>query len=114
MFDTDKFYRAVGLSPSVCGVLGIVKRLLPPEYSVDGSNEDIEDDMDEDDEDEDDIYDMFYVPVERETLRGCADSIAMAKEYTEIHGERPSLISICPNTTRKSVHGGMRVSVSPM
>jgi hypothetical protein len=109
VFDTEKFHRAVGLSPSICGVLTIVRRLLPDEHGeTRASFYDMDDD--EDDIDEDDVYDMFYVPVERETLRGCAESIHMAKEYTDIHGERPSLISISP-CLRKSMHG-LRVSVS--
>ena len=110
VFDTEKFHRAVGLSPSICGVLTIVRRLLPDEHGeTRASFYDMDDDEDDIDE-EDDVYDMFYVPVERETLRDCAESIHMAKEYTDLHGERPSLISISP-CLRKSMHG-LRVSVS--
>jgi hypothetical protein len=90
--------------------LTIVRRLLPDEHGeTRASFYDMDDDEDDIDE-EDDVYDMFYVPVERETLRDCAESIHMAKEYTDLHGERPSLISISP-CLRKSMHG-LRVSVS--
>lgn len=117
VFDAEKFHRAVGLSPSICGVLAIVQRLLPDDegeyrrstfYSLD--SEDFEDYGDEGQDDDDDVYDMFYVPVEGEFNRGCAESISMCRQYSEVYGERPSLISLAP-AQRKSMNA-LRVSVS--
>lgn len=63
VFDTEKFRRAVGLSPSLPGVMAIVKRLLPDEnnrlssfYSV----------VSEEESDIDDVYDMFQLTLEEE------------------------------------------------
>ena len=120
VFDAEKFHRAVGLSPSICGVLAIVQRLLPDDegeyrrstfYSLDSEDEDYGvDEGQDDDDDDDDVYDMFYVPVEGEFNRGCAESISMCRQYSEVYGERPSLISLAP-AQRKSMNA-LRVSVS--
>jgi len=113
-FDAEKFHRAVGLSPSLFGVMRIVKRLLPDENNRLSSFYDINSDDDEDtiltgfeddDSSEDDVYDMFYVNVEDEFSRGCTDSIQMAKEYVERRGGvRPTLMSLSPSMT-SSVRG---------
>ena len=105
IFDTEKFHRAVGLSTSLCGVLTIVKRLLPDEndryssfYSMHS-----EDSL-SDDETTEDVYDMFYVPVEKQFNLGCAESIHLCREYQAMKGERPKLMSISPSL-RRSVKG---------
>jgi len=113
-FDAEKFYRAVGLGPSLYGVMRIVKRLLPDKNNRLSSFYDIDSDDDEetiltgfeeDDSSEDDMYDMFYVNVDDEFNKGCTDSIQMAKEYVERRGgERPSLMSLTPSM-RKGVRG---------
>ena len=103
VFDTEKFYRAVGLSPSLCGVMTIVKHLLPDEndrvstfYSFDSE------DSEQEEEDDDDVYDMFYVPVEGEFNKGCADSIRLCKEYMAKKGERPTLMSMSPSFSKST------------
>ena len=100
VFDTDKFYRAIGLSPSLVNVLTIVKRLLPDEtdefssfYSI-GSDDDEYSESDEDHED--DAYDMFYIPVERESRMLCPDTLRLCNEYFHKKGRRPTLISLAP------------------
>jgi len=68
VFDEQKFHRAIGLSPSLPGVMAIVKRLLPDEhdrlssfYYVDRDSAD-EVGVDE----KEDVYDMFYFPLKEE------------------------------------------------
>ena len=111
LFDAVKFHRAVGLSPSLCGVMTIVKRLLPDEnnrlssfYSVD-SDADDESEVEE----EDDVYDMYYVPVEEPINRGCTDSMRLCKEYLVRKGEKPKLMSI--STALRNSVKGLRSSV---
>jgi len=113
LFDAVKFHRAVGLSPSLCGVMTIVKRLLPDEnnrlssfYSVDSDDDDDESEVDEE---EDDVYDMYYVPVEEPINRGCTDSIRLCKEYLVRKGEKPKLMSI--STALRNSVKGLRSSV---
>lgn len=120
VFDEVKFHRAVGLSPSIAGVMTIVRRLLPDaqdrtsSFYSDHSEEDSDYEDDDDDdgaaEQEDDVYDMFYVPVEGRLDRGDADTIFLCREYVARRGERPTLISVAPSR-RKSVKG-LRSSVS--
>lgn len=66
-FDSDKFLKAIGDTPSVPSVIQIVQKLLPSEkkkrqhdddesYDSDYDSED-----DSDSEDEDEVYDMFYM-----------------------------------------------------
>lgn len=116
VFDTEKFQRAVGLSPSLCGVMTIVKRLLPDENNqistfydkadsaADNEEEEVEDN------DDDDVYDMFYVPTEDQFQKGDAESIQLCKEYLALRGKRPTLQSIAP-LSRKSFKG-LRCSLS--
>ena len=109
VFDTEKFHRAVGLSPSLCGVMTIVKRLLPDEDDkvstfYDTVVSDSEDEDDEDDEGNEDIYDMFYVRTEDQFRKGCAECIQLCKEYRERNGKRPTLMSMSPSF-RKSIKG---------
>mmetsp|Transcript_32805 Transcript_32805/g.69864 ORF Transcript_32805/g.69864 Transcript_32805/m.69864 type:complete len:267 (+) Transcript_32805:2-802(+) len=74
VFDANKFRRAVGLSPSLCGVMTIVKRLLPDEHGRLSSFYD-DDDGDEEEEEEyategaadDGLYDMFYLTIHGST-----------------------------------------------
>jgi hypothetical protein len=118
VFDIQKFHRAVGLSPSICGVLTIVRHLLPDEngrqstfysmestfYSIDSKvsdadfvragkedakgGEEKEDEM----EGEDDICGMFYLPVEEDFHRGDAWAIRLCKEHCARNGELPNMI----------------------
>ena len=95
VFDVEKFHRAIGLSPSLFNVITIVKRLLPDEnnrlssfYSV------VSDDEGDDNEDDDDYFDMFYIPVERETQVLCPDTLIMCQEYSQKMGRRPTLLSL--------------------
>lgn len=106
VFDTVKFHRAVGLSPSLCGVMTIVKRLLPDEDDrvstfYDTIASDSEDEDDEEDEGEEDIYDMFYVRTEDQFKNGCAECIQLCKEYRARKGERPSLMSMSPSFRKR-------------
>lgn len=96
VFDEQKFHRAVGLSPSLPGVMKIVKRLLPDENDRLSSfyNSSHSDSEDEDDESDDDVYDMFYVPMESEFNRGNSRSIKLCKEFIATKGERPHLMSL--------------------
>eukprot|EP00571_Detonula_confervacea_P000826 CAMPEP_0172328696 /NCGR_PEP_ID=MMETSP1058-20130122/60487_1 /TAXON_ID=83371 /ORGANISM="Detonula confervacea, Strain CCMP 353" /LENGTH=208 /DNA_ID=CAMNT_0013045823 /DNA_START=674 /DNA_END=1300 /DNA_ORIENTATION=- len=56
-FDEDKFLQAVALNPTPRGVVGTVRKLLPPnEEQIDDAS--IASDMD-------DIYDMFYMSDQR-------------------------------------------------
>ena len=109
VFDADKFHRAVGLSPSLGGALKIVKRLLPDEDGRTSSFYSSGSDSDDEESTEDDVYDMFYLPVEQQYNKGCADSIRLCKEYVAQRGRRPSLISIAPSL-RESLKG-LRCSV---
>lgn len=80
VFDRQKFHRAVGLSPSLCGVMTIVKRLIPDESDRVSSFYDTVCSDSSDDEsqierflsgrEEEDVYDMFYVPVEDQCKKG--------------------------------------------
>ena len=118
VFDEQKFHRAVGLSPSLAGVMTIARRLLPDEHDrvstfydsavSDSSEED--DEGAEDSDNDDDVYDMFYVPVEDRLTQGDADAIGLCKEYLAKRGEQPTLISVAP-ALGKSVKG-LRCSVS--
>jgi len=112
VFDTEKFQRAVGLSPSLCGVMTIVKRLLPDENNQISTFYDKADSAadDEEDNDDDDVYDMFYVPTEDQFQKGDAESIQLCKEYLALRGKRPTLQSIAPSV-RKSFKG-LRCSLS--
>lgn len=100
VFDTDKFYRAIGLSPSLVNVLTIVKRLLPNESggisSFDSVGSDDEEDTDSDEDRKDDTYDMFYIPVEKESRMLCPDTLRLCNEYFYKKGRRPTLISLAP------------------
>ncbi len=58
-FDSDKFLKAIGSSPSVPGVIAIVQKLLPAEKR--GETNDESDSEDEDDDSEVDVYDMFHM-----------------------------------------------------
>jgi len=109
VFDEQKFHRAIGLSPSICGVMTIVKRLLPDEHDRLSSFYSVDSDSDNEEEEKDDVYDMFYVPVEEQFGRGCADSILLCKEYVAEKGEQPKFMSISPSL-RMSVRG-LRCSV---
>lgn len=98
VFDVEKFHRAIGLSPSLFNVITIVKRLLPDEnnrlssfYSV---VSDDEGDIDDEEEQDDDYFDMFYIPVERETQVLCPDTLIMCEEYSQKMGRRPTLLSL--------------------
>ena len=135
VFDTEKFHRAVGLSPSICGVLTIVRHLLPDEnnrvpsfYSIDSTDSDANNDRPKEEEEEeekeeekeerekeedkgkDDLYDMFYMPVEEYCHRGDAQAIHLCKSYCAMTGELPKLISIAPSKRRILI--GLRSSVS--
>jgi hypothetical protein len=131
VFDTRKFHRAVGLSPSICGVMSIVRHLLPDENdrpstfysegSIDGevgcdrAGECVDDEEEKEEEGEekggeDDVYDMFYLPVEEDFHRGDARAIHLCKEYRARNGELPKLISISP--ARREHLAGLRCSVS--
>ncbi len=61
-FDEDKFLQAVALNPTLLGIAGTVRKLLPPdEEQVDDISV-----M----SDKDDLYDMFYMArVQQEDLR---------------------------------------------
>eukprot|EP00956_Cyclotella_meneghiniana_P011053 scaffold15468_cov87-Cyclotella_meneghiniana.AAC.4 len=98
VFDVEKFHRAIGLSPSLCSVIAIVKRLLPDEnnrlssfYSVDSEDDECDSD---DDEDEDDFFDMFYIPVEKETKVLAPDTLRICGKFHEKMGRRPTLLSL--------------------
>jgi hypothetical protein len=98
VFDVEKFHRAIGLSPSLCSVIAIVKRLLPDEnnrlssfYSVDSEDDEYDSD---DDEDEDDFFDMFYIPVEKETKVLAPDTLRICGKFHEKMGRRPTLLSL--------------------
>lgn len=114
VFDTDKFFRAVGLSPSICGVLTIVRRLLPDEdnrlssfYSAHSDDDEAPvDEYDSEGRDADDVFDMFYQPVEHRFDKGDAVCIQLCKEYVATKGERPTLISIAQDSLR-----GLRCSI---
>ena len=108
-FDKEKFHRAVGLSPSLCGVMTIVKHLLPDENDRRSTFCSLESD-DSEEEEEDDVCDMFCVPVEEEFNGGCADSIRLCKEHMAKKGERPTSMSVSPSFAR-SVKG-LRCTVS--
>ncbi|KAL3817294.1 hypothetical protein ACHAXA_003215 [Cyclostephanos tholiformis] len=122
VFDTQKFHHAVGLNPSIYGVLAIVRRLLPDEnnkpssfYSLDSIDSDPEHDKVGlegvwEEEGKDDVYDMFYVPVEEDFHRGNARAIRLCKEFCARNGELPRLISISP--ARRNRLAGLRCSVS--
>lgn len=118
VFDVEKFRRAVALSPSLMGVVTIVRRLLPDENDRVSSFWDIDTDEEEDEEEsdeEDGVYDMFYVPVEDEFRRGNSDSIRLASEYFERTGERPTLMSLSASLmkgTRGFRHSAMKSSTS--
>lgn len=103
VFDTEKFYRAIGLSPSLVNVISIVKRLLPDENNrVSSFNSDDSDDeynSEEEEEDDDDEFDMFYIPVERETSCLCPDTLRMCQVYQEKIGRRPTLLSLAQHET---------------
>ena len=134
VFDMRKFHHAVGLSPSICGVLAIVRHLLPDEndmptafYSMDDKNSNPEHDglglenvaWEEErweekekleEEGKDDVYDMFYVPVEEDFHRGDAHAIHLSKEFCARNGELPRLVSI--SSARWNSLAGLRCSVS--
>jgi hypothetical protein len=130
VFDIQKFHRAVGLTPSIYGVLTIVRHLLPHENdrqstlnSMDSIVSDAEFfyragkedgkgglEMENEEEGEDDVYDMFYLPVEEDFHRGDARAIHLCKEYCAKNGELPKLISISP--ARRDSLVGLRCSVS--
>ena len=109
-FDKEKFQRAIGLSPSLCGVMTIVKRLLPDKnnrlssfYSVvsDYSSSDEEGSSSFGyDEGEDDDYDMFYIDVEEQSNRGDVDTLSICKDYFQKKGRRPKLMSLSPSARR--------------
>ena len=117
VFDTQKFLQVVGLSPSLPSVMRIVKRLLPDEgedqqhlerHSMFGASRhsgskysSIDSEMTDYGE-EDELLDMFYLPIQDEAKKGCADAIAGAQEYETRTGRRATLISINP---RCSVRG---------
>jgi len=76
-FDEEKFLQAVALSPTLLGVAGTVRKLLPPagEHVDDVSVV----------SDKDDIYDMFYMAREDQQRRGPAEgrpSLAMRRPPT--------------------------------
>ncbi|KAL3804490.1 hypothetical protein HJC23_002529 [Cyclotella cryptica] len=100
VFDTDKFYRAIGLSPSLVNVITIVKRLLPDQTDELSSSNSIgtedEEDTDSDEDNKDDAYDMFYIPVERESRMLCPDTLRLCNEYFHKMGRRPTLMSLAP------------------
>lgn len=117
VFDTQKFLQVVGLSPSLPSVMRIVKRLLPDEgedqqhlerHSMfgasrhSGSKYSSKDSEMTDYGEEDELLDMFYLPIQDEAKKGCADAIAGAQEYETRTGRRATLISINP---RCSVRG---------
>jgi len=78
-FDESKFMQAVALNPTLCGVVGIVRKLLPT---------DAENNMTDEDtasvysavsrryslEEKDDVYDMFYLDESVERRRGASGS----------------------------------------
>ena len=105
VFDTEKFHRAIGLSPSLVNVISVVKRLLPDANnrvsSFYSANSDDEYDSDEDD-DADDEFDMFYIPVERETSFLCPSTIRMCQVYQEKMGRRPTLLSLAQEETLRN------------
>jgi len=119
VFDTDKFLRVVGLSPSLPGVMRIVKRLLPEDedarflcerhatfYSLDRTDSEATNFSDDEDhtldcvpegdfsDDEDDVLDMFYLRIDQETKKGSAEAICGAIKYRERTGKRPNLMSV--------------------
>ncbi len=140
VFDIRKFHHAVGLSPSICGVLAIVRHLLPDEndnlasfYSMDDidsnpeqgglglekvvweeerweEREEREEREEQEEEGTDDVYDMFYMPVEEDFHRGNAHAIHLSKEYCARNGELPRLVSI--SSARWNSLAGLRCSVS--
>lgn len=124
VFDTKKFLKVVGLSPSLPSVMRIVKRLLPDEDEdqqhperqsefgaryADSNNSSRDSEItDYGDDEEDELLDMFYLPIQTEAKKGCADAIAGAQEYETRTGRRATLISMNP---RASHHYGYRCSV---
>lgn len=60
-FDEDKFLHAVALNPTILGVAGTVRKLLPPDEEHGDDNISIV-------SDKDDIYDMFYMAREDQPL----------------------------------------------
>jgi len=69
-FDEEKFCQAVALNPTLFGVIGTIRKLLPPdeEHTDDVSIV----------SDRDDMYDMFYMSNEDQQQRGSA--LASAEE----------------------------------
>jgi len=79
IFDEDKFLRVVALNPTLMGVAGAVRKLLPP-YERHGDDFSV-------DSDKDDIYDMFYMsrPDQNETgstVDGILESLA-SRSFSE-------------------------------
>jgi len=126
VFDTEKFLKVVGLSPSLPSVMRIVKRLLPNEgedrqqlerHSVlgaSGSSDSKYSSMDSEitdygDNEEDELLDMFYLPIQDEAKKGCADAITGAQEYETRTGRRATLISINPRCSVRGRSSGYQI-----
>lgn len=108
VFDVAKFHRAVGLSPSIIGVMGVVKRLLPNTDSgrrssfYDKAQSDSENEGDdysdtESDSDDEDHWDMFYISVEEEAKLNRPGFDQMCSRYETKKKRRPTLVSISPD-----------------
>lgn len=72
VFDSEKFLKVIGDTPSVPSVIAIVQKLLPSgKKEVEESDDDESDDSDsdEDSDEEDDEYDMFYMAEDDENGR---------------------------------------------
>lgn len=92
IFDTNKFLKVVGLSPSLPSVLKIVKRLLPCEDGNESvlhrhaslySNERLDSELTDYSGEDDDVLDMFYLKLDRETKKGSAEAIYGVIENTK-------------------------------
>lgn len=106
VFDVEKFHRAIGLSPSLCSVIAIVKRLLPDENNRVSSfySADSDDEYDfEDEEDEDDFFDMFYIPIEKETNVLAPDTLRICEKFHQKMGRRPTLLSLAQQNSVDSI-----------
>mmetsp|Transcript_22657 Transcript_22657/g.40885 ORF Transcript_22657/g.40885 Transcript_22657/m.40885 type:complete len:287 (+) Transcript_22657:2-862(+) len=104
VFDEDKFLHAVALNPTLWGVAGTVRKLLPSSSqnnkkeqrgsdSISISSSDDGASSSTATSDKDDIYDMFYMTREDQQRRGSARAAAaaVAREEEASVGRRASL-----------------------
>jgi hypothetical protein len=103
VFDVDTFHRAVGVSPSLVGIVAMVKKLIPDQDGKRSSFYSVNDTIDKSiatvDDKEDGLFDMFYMPVRRAFETMFTDRLYSVKDNVQA----PTYMSLAPASPRSSI-----------